>query len=62
MDVLTDCAREINMNEWIPVKERLPETDKLVLVYRSDHGFNISYYDDNNSWFEPNHQNRRGLP
>lgn len=50
------------MNEWIPVKERLPETDKLVLVYRSDHGFNISYYDDNNSWFEPNHQNRRGLP
>lgn len=40
------------MNNWISVKDRLPESEEWFLVYRRDHGFDIAYH-DSKGWFEP---------
>ena len=48
--------------DWVPVKERLPEERKKVLCCSSRGGFCIAEYRGDEGWYRVNHNNHEVNP
>ena len=54
MDLLKDLANKADAFEWIPVSERLPEDNQIVLTSKNNSISILKYHADTKHWYETN--------